>query len=972
MEEPGQEAGKGQASSAMDRLRMLLNALGESGSEEECARLAAEGMASSVSCTLSGVGLRRGAGENWSLLLRKTGAPLPAEENEGLLPLLPELFLRSAGRALWLIAPPAESLSPSSIPGSLQALGVRSLGVLPMASESSPLGILFAGKEYSTEFSTSEQSILKTLARMVAIDVENYRLRESLRRYAPESAQPADSGDSNSQRDPESEEPYRTLYMNAPVMLQSIDRQGRVVSVNERWLQALGYERSEVLGRQAVEFATEESRRLSVEVYLPRFMETGLERGIELQLVKKNGEVMDVLLTAIRIENVEPFHGVGMIQDVTELKRAERALRESEERFRKIFEHSNDAVFLIDPEQDEIVDCNSKACRLLEYSRQELLALPVSAVYPEEMPVLQAFSRSVLDQGSGWTDELTCRTKSGQRLPAEISASVMEIGGKRCLIALVRDITDRKRAQETLQQYSIDLQRLVEERTAELRQSEERQRVLLEVNNAVVSNLTRDALFGALAQALSPVIPYDLAALTLCEPGNDSLRVFALHGPLVPKQFPTLGAEIDRRGSHLGWVLDHQRPLIRRDLEREHQFPPEEKLLAEGIRSFVVVPLPGRQRAIGTLNVASKTPNQFSEKDAELLLEVAKQIALAVENMLAYEEIGELKARLEQENLYLQEEIKIQHKFEEIVGRSAAIRRVLKAIETVAPTDATVLILGETGTGKELVARAVHHLSPRRDRALVTVNCAALPAGLIESELFGHEKGAFTGALSRKLGRFELADGGTILLDEIGDLPLDLQAKLLRVLQEGQFERVGGSQTIRVRVRVIAATNRDLEKALQVGTFREDLYYRLNVFPIQVPPLRDRKEDIPHLVRHLAMKYCAKFGKKIETIPQAKMKLLLACPWPGNIRELENVIERAVIVSRGPELDLGEWPPGAATIPRSLRTSTLAELEREHILRVLKATGWHVSGEKGAARILGIKRTTLQGKMKKLGIQRKA
>ena len=330
------------------------------------------------------------------------------------------------------------------------------------------------------------------------------------------------------------------------------------------------------------------------------------------------------------------------------------------------------------------------------------------------------------------------------------------------------------------------------------------------------------------------------------------------------------------------------------------------------------------------------------------------------------------KVRLEAQKTYLQEEIRTEHNFEEIVGVSAMIKKVFKAVETVAVTDSTVLITGETGTGKELIARAIHNLSSRKDRVLVKVNCSAIPAGLIESELFGHERGAFTGALARKTGRFELADGATIFLDEIGDLPLDLQAKLLRVLQEGEFERLGSTRTMKVNVRVIAATNRDLEKAMQEGGFRSDLYYRLNVFPIHLPALRERKADIPLLVGYFAKRYGAKMGKKIETIPQTTIQALQSYSWPGNVRELENVIERAVILSQGPQLDLGEWLPKPGVAPAELRAATLEEMERAHILEALERTGWRVSGEKGAAKLLGLKPTTLEARMKKLGITRKA
>ena len=356
----------------------------------------------------------------------------------------------------------------------------------------------------------------------------------------------------------------------------------------------------------------------------------------------------------------------------------------------------------------------------------------------------------------------------------------------------------------------------------------------------------------------------------------------------------------------------------------------------------------------------------------DFLQQVANQVAVAVENALAFDEIEALKDKLHQEKVYLEEEARTEHNFGEIVGESAALRRVLKEVETVAPTDSTVLILGETGTGKELIARALHDLSPRRERTFVKLNCAAIPTGLLESELFGHEKGAFTGAIAQKVGRFELAHRGTLFLDEIGDIPPELQPKLLRAFQEQEFERLGSTRTIQVDVRLVAATNRDLAQMVGDGRFRSDLYYRLNVFPVVLPPLRERPDDIPRLVRHFTQRFARRMGRRIETIPAAVMDALVRYPWPGNIREMQNVIERAVILSPGSALHINvddlkaaasaELPPGAAV--------TLADAEREHILGVLRETGWVVGGPKGAAARLGMKRSTLQKKMKKLGISR--
>jgi formate hydrogenlyase transcriptional activator len=398
------------------------------------------------------------------------------------------------------------------------------------------------------------------------------------------------------------------------------------------------------------------------------------------------------------------------------------------------------------------------------------------------------------------------------------------------------------------------------------------------------------------------------------------------------------------------------------------------------------VPLITQGRAFGSLNLASRRFDAFTPQDVELLQQVAAQVAIAVENALAFKEIDALKNKLAEEKLYLEEEIRSEFNFEEIVGESAALKRALAQVELAAPAGTSVLLLGETGTGKELFARAIHNLSPRRDRTFVKINCAAIPSGLLESELFGHERGAFTGAISQKIGRFELADRGTLFLDEVGDLPLELQPKLLRVLQEQEFERLGGNRTQRVDVRVVAATNADLSKQVAERAFRSDLYYRLNVFPIQIPALRDRAEDIPLLVRYFVQKLSRRLNKAVEYIPADAMDALASYSWPGNIRELENLIERAVLLSPGKELrvPLSEIKSSSsvATEPSSSfasltsstslasSISTLEDAERQHILRALKHTQWRVAGPKGAAVLLGMKRTTLQARIRKLGIRR--
>ena len=506
---------------------------------------------------------------------------------------------------------------------------------------------------------------------------------------------------------------------------------------------------------------------------------------------------------------------------------------------------------------------------------------------------------------------------------------------------------------------------------ATIRATAERRRTLLDINNAIISNLTQETLFQAIAQALRRVVPFDRMALFLHDPQKDVLRLFTLESSLPEGRY-VIGLEWAPRESHVGWSFQHQRYLVRNDLEKERHYATEDLLLADGVRSLVVVPLIARGVSIGTLNLNSATPSQYSESDALFLQEVANQVALAIENMKAYEEIAGLKAKLEAENVYLQEEIKTEYNFDEIIGQSAPLRQLLRNVEQVAPTEATVLIQGETGTGKELVARAVHDRSRRKDRPLVKVNCGSIPAGLVESELFGHEKGAFTGATQRRVGRFELANGGTIFLDEVTELPIDTQVKLLRVLQEGEFERVGSSQTIKVDVRAIAATNRDLKEVVKNGTFRSDLFYRLNVFPLAVPALRQRKDDIPLLVNFFLSKFGKKLGKEVRGVSQKSMDSLSHYDWPGNVRELQNIVERAAVLANGPIVQVDEVMMRSGETAQELAVDTLENAERNHILRALNETHWVVHGKKGAAEILGINPSTLRSRMEKLGIKRPA
>ena len=495
-------------------------------------------------------------------------------------------------------------------------------------------------------------------------------------------------------------------------------------------------------------------------------------------------------------------------------------------------------------------------------------------------------------------------------------------------------------------------------------------RLLLQVSSALADKLDTRELFSAISVCLREALNVEYASLTLFDPQNNCLRRHSL-------DFPGGGgalqenAAIPINNTAVGEAFAKGVPVTARraDIER---MPPEvaEGLLKEGLNFVCAVPLISRKRILGTLNVASRREYAFNDSGTQILQEVAGQFAVALDNALAYQHIEELNAKLAEEKLYLADEIRRNYFFEEIIGDSQALQSVLRKAEVVAPSDSTVLICGETGTGKELVARAIHNLSARRQATFVKLNCAAIPTGLLESELFGHEKGAFTGAVTQRIGRFELANHGTLFLDEIGDIPTELQPKLLRVLQEQEFERLGGNRTIHVDVRLVAATNKDLQSMVKDGDFRADLFYRLNVFPILMPPLRERREDIPKLVRYFVQQVARRMGKRIEIIRSETMEELLRYAWPGNIRELQNIIERAVILSSGnvlkvPAGELGTSPemPGKSPL-------TMEEAERRHISQVLDDAGWVVGGPHGAAARLGMKRSTLQSRMQKLKIRR--
>ena len=538
---------------------------------------------------------------------------------------------------------------------------------------------------------------------------------------------------------------------------------------------------------------------------------------------------------------------------------------------------------------------------------------------------------------------------------------------------------------------SLELRRSPDQR---LQEQNDRLQLLLKLTNSITSNLELKDVLRGIAANVREVMRCDAATILLpgVEPGtfrNHAVDFPGSKGFLREQQIVTPGEDSPPRRA-----FETMKPVISTNPAGVHPYSHARKIASqEGLKTACFIPLVNHGRALGIMVLARGTENAFTEEDVEFLSQAAGQIAIAIENALAFEEISQLKDKLAQEKLYLEEEIRSEMDFEQIVGNSPALKQVLQLVETVAPNDSTVLLLGETGTGKELIARAIHDRSRRRERTLVKLNCAAIPTGLLESELFGHEKGAFTGAISQKLGRLELADQGTLFLDEVGDIPIEIQPKLLRALQEREFERLGSTQTRRVNVRLIAATNRDLEKMVAHREFRSDLYYRLNVFPIRIPPLRERREDIPLLVSYFVQKFAKQMQKRIDAIPVSVSKGLTAWEWPGNIRELENFIERAVILTRGKSLEAPlselrkqgmdaqtavQTPPDdiARIVKETISalngkkdfSDEFAKKQREEIIQALTESKGRVGGADGAAAKMGLNRTTLLARIKKYGI----
>jgi len=766
------------------------------------------------------------------------------------------------------------------------------------------------------------------------------------------------------------------VFENSAIGVSVVDLNGRVLTTNANYQKMLGYTESEFQELSFLDITHEDHREANWTLVTELLEGKRDQFQIEKQYRRKDGSLVWVRnnVSLVREDESAPRFMLSLSEDITERKQAEEALQQSDERARMILNSAAEGIFGCDS-HGTCLFCNTAAAELLGYdAAEELIGQNMHTLehhtrkdgtpFPiDDCPIYLGF----LENRGVHVDDDIFWKKDGSSFPVEYWSHPLIREGKTVgAVVTFLDITERKTAEEAV------------------RLSEQRTHTLLEINNAIITNLTPEALFASAYEAIGRVIPFDRAAFLFYQPESKTLKLVSMQG-LEESDFFQVGREYDLEETRVSaWVLEHQEVVTKGDLKREQQSPGERSLVGEGIQSYCVVPLVAMGKSLGTFAVWSETQNGYTEADAELLRDVANQVALAIANMKSYEEIAALKARLEKENVYLQEEIRTEHNFEEIVGDSPPLLALLRRVDQVAPTDSTVLIYGETGTGKELIARAIHDRSNRKNRPLVKVNCSAISAGLVESELFGHVKGAFTGAFERRIGRFELADGGTIFLDEVGELPLDTQVKLLRVLQEREFEPVGSNRSVSVDVRIICATNRNLEESIKAATFRSDLYYRLNVFPLEVPPLRERRSDIDQLATFFVSRYARNLGKKITSISEATREKLLSYSWPGNIRELQNLIERALILSTGPILELesdlnsvsaspvsSDFPSEIPYVDQS-PLKTLQEVERAHILAVLQQTHGVIEGSNGAARTLGMHPNTLRHRMEKLGIKRTA
>ncbi len=752
-----------------------------------------------------------------------------------------------------------------------------------------------------------------------------------------------------------SKERFKITFEQAAVGVAHVSLDGRFLEVNQKFCDIVGYPKEEMQSRTFQEITHPDDLEKDLE-YMQQVLDGEIETySMEKRYFRKDKTIVSIELTVSLVfeDTGEPRHFIAVVQDITKRK-------EAEDHFKLLVEQAGDAFFILDYD-GVISDINRQACHSLGYSREELLRMKISEVDIEIEEKQHKFQFwNSLKPGQHITFEGIHRRKDGSTFPVEIRLGRLDLKEKRFFLALARDISDRKQKEEKLQKHN------------------KFQQLVFKISNKFVG-LSGTELHQARQTALAEIGRYfevDAVRLYRLSPQGDIIEMrnvwVSEHSVAVAEtaemhkmKYPDLAAHY-LQGKTIVYGCPDKCP----------QLPDLLKILKHAkITAGVGVPLESDDSGVDVFALAKiqsehvwpKNIVEYCKVLGQVLLSAMRRTDAEVSLQARYDEIKQLKKRIELENIHLRKEIEVLYSHDEIVGKSRAIKNVLSQAEQVADQETSVLVLGETGTGKELLARAIHNISPRKERAMITVNCAALPATLIEAELFGREKGAYTGALTKQAGRFELADKSTVFLDEIGDLPLEMQVKLLRVLQEGKFERLGSNKTITVDVRVIAATNHDLEQAVREGRFRKDLFYRLSVFPITVPPLRDRVEDIPMLVWTFVKDFCKRMGKTVENIPNKTMDRLMSYTWPGNVRELRNVIERAMILHSGKTLHIEKIRTEDQEIDQP---TSLEEVARNHIRSVLAKTNWKVSGKNGAAEALGLKESTLRARMGKLGIKR--
>jgi formate hydrogenlyase transcriptional activator len=815
----------------------------------------------------------------------------------------------------------------------LKHRGVRSVCAFPLTTVHRRLGGLAVGSTEVNAYNAEEVSFLSLVANQVALAVDD-ALNLDASRHAERALHA-------------SEERFRLIVDSIPGLVVTMTAEGALESVSQQCLDYFGMAIDQLKDWTTSDIVHPDDLS-RVLVTWRRSFETGHPYDSEYRIRRADGVYRWFHVRALSLADTEGriIRWYALHTDIDDRKRSEDALRASEQSLRLIVDSIPGLVATTNA-AGEPQGFNRQVLEYFGRTAEELKNWTAGdIVHPDDHAGLLTANMGSIETGQPYDIEVRIRRADSVYRWFQVRNHPLEDTDGRviCWYVLLTDIDDRKKAEERLQ-------------------------LLLDVTNQVVSNLQLRDLLRAISASVRRVMQCDLVGTFLPDSEGKRLQTFVLDFPeskgFIREEYCSM------EGSLGGLVFRTGKPWTGSDADVLQLGLTDDPVIPEGLKVGCLLPLVSRNRVLGLLGLGRREENAFSQTDIEFLTQVANQIAIAVENALEYGQITDAKERLAEQRLYLEDEIRLEHNFEEIIGKSPRLKAVQESVRTVAPADSMVLIQGETGTGKELIARAIHNLSPRKGQPFIKVNCAAIPSGLLESDLFGHEKGSFTGAIAQKIGRFELAHKGTLFLDEVGDIPLELQPKLLRVLQEQEFERLGSTRTQRVNVRVLAATNANLAQMVSEKKFRSDLYYRLNVFPVVVPPLRDRREDIPLLVRHFANKYARRMGRKIESIPKETMDTLSRYAWPGNIRELQNLMERAVLLSTGSSLRVPLGEIVTCSEANEVRHgNVLEQAEREQIVRALRESNWVVGGARGAAARLGLKRTSLAYKMQKLGISR--